>query len=177
MSILKYLCLAFLLISISTVFSQTIKKGPYLILTGKNTEMKVLWQNTISGTDEIKWGTDLSYSAGSATSHVYGKDFQHSYTIKGLTPGTKYYYLVKAGSTYKTGSFITVPSSGATSVKFLAYGDTRSNPDVHNTIAKLINSTCKTDTGYQTVLLSMGDLVSAGYIESLDIGILQLRFP
>lgn len=166
MRVCKSLLIAVILSTAFPVLSQSIVKGPYLILTGKNTEMKVLWQNNISGTDQIKWGTDLSYSLGSATSHIYGKDFQHSYTITGLTPGTKYFYQVKVGSTYKTGSFLTAPSSGATSVKFLAYGDTRSNPDVHNNIAKLINSTYSSDPGYQTVLLSMGDLVSAGYIES-----------
>jgi hypothetical protein len=166
MKIVRSIIFALLLATTLSCFSQTIKKGPYLILTGKNTEMKVLWQNTAPGSDQIRWGTDQSYSLGNGKSKDYGKDFQHSYIISGLTPGTRYYYQVQVGNISKNGSFFTPPSTSATSVKFLAYGDTRTNADVHNDVARQINSTFKTDSGYQTVLLSMGDLVSAGFNES-----------
>jgi uncharacterized protein YjdB len=102
---------------------------------------------------------------GTANNASYG-DKQHLQTITGLTPGTKYYYKVTVNGTTKTGSFVTPPATSATSVKFLAYGDTRTHPASHDAVAARINATCNSDPGYQSVLLSVGDLVSSGYNES-----------
>lgn len=165
MKIKTYLLLFLLSLIALPAFSQSFKKGPYLILGGNNTEMKVLWQNTGISTDQISWGTDLNYSMGTAANTSYGSDFQHLYTITGLNPGTKYYYKVVVNGVTKNGSFFTPPLADATTAKFLVYGDTRTNPNYHNAVAAKINSTCLADQGYQSVLLSVGDLVSSGYLE------------
>ena len=70
-----------------------VRKGPYMIYEGTNTEMTVLWQLDSTQTCTIEWGETTSYGS-SDTSSEYGGDHQHAYTITGLTPGVKYYYQV-----------------------------------------------------------------------------------
>ena len=137
------------------------RKGPYLIYPGNNTQMTVLWQMPSTQGCTLAWGTDTSYSTGSAATTEYGTDHQHKYTITGLTPGTKYYYRVTAGSSVATGSFRSAPAADANNVKFLAYGDTRTYPDRHAQIMAQINSTVASDPAYQTVLLHSGDFVDS----------------
>lgn len=138
-----------------------IKKGPYLIYPGNNTQMMVLWQMPTTTGCTIAWGTDTTYSTGSANTTEYGTDHQHKYTITGLTPGTKYYYRVTAGPSNATGSFRTAPAADATAVKFLAYGDTRTNPADHSAVSAGMNSLIAVDPDYQTMLLHVGDWVNA----------------
>jgi len=138
-----------------------VRKGPYLIYPGNNTQMTVLWQLDSTSTCTLAWGLDTSYSTGSANTTEYGSDYQHKYTITGLTPGTKYYYLVTAGTIQSMGSFRTAPAADATSVKFLAYGDTRSGAGNHNSVCAGINSAIAADAAYQTMLLHVGDWVAA----------------
>lgn len=144
--------------------AQSFKKGPYLVYDNVNTRMKVLWQNTASSSDALSWGTDLSYSLGTVNVAPYGTDYQHAYTIPGLAPGILYYYKVTVGTVTKTGSFYAAPPTDATSVKFLAYGDTRTYPNYHDNVAQQILSSYT--QGYQGVLISMGDLVADGNTES-----------
>ncbi|MGA3127930.1 MAG: metallophosphoesterase family protein [Candidatus Korobacteraceae bacterium] len=146
----------------STAFAQVgnFQKNPYLMFTGVsagnctsqtgpygpcantnanenvgNTSMEVGWQDTVSQTDTISWGTTTAYGHSASVPEVavpaswnaaYGH--QHFYTITGLTPGTKYYYQVSGTSISATGSFITAPPSNATAVKFIGMGDSRSQP-------------------------------------------------
>ncbi len=147
-----------------TVWSFTtevaIKKGPYLIYDGNNTQMMVLWQLPTTQSCTLAWGTDTSYSTGSTGTTEYGTDHQHKYTITSLTPGTKYYYRVTTPSIILTGSFRTAPAADATNVKFLAYGDTRTNAGSHAAIASAVNSTYTSDPDYQTMMLLSGDWVN-----------------
>ena len=94
------------------------KKGPYLIYEGTNTEMTVLWQLSSTQSCNIAWGLDTNYSTGNSNTSEYGGDHQHKYSITSLTPGTKYYYKVTVGSDYSIGSFRTAPASDATSTTF-----------------------------------------------------------
>ncbi len=140
-----------------------IKKGPYLIYPGVNTQMTVLWQ-VDAGTSScnIAWGTDTTYSLGYANTTEYGTDHQHKYTITGLTPGTKYYYRVTVSGVPYTGSFNAAPAADATDVKFFMYGDTRTNGGSHNSVAGQMVSTYTADSAYQTMVLHAGDWVSGG---------------
>jgi hypothetical protein len=144
----------------------TLKKGPYLIYPGNNTQMTVLWQLDSSATCTIVWGTDTTYSDGSANTTEYGTDHQHKYTITTLTPGTKYYYKVTVGAGFSTGSFRAAPPATASNVKFLLYGDTRTYPAIHDTVCAAMVNTFETDPNYQTILLHDGDFVENGTIES-----------
>ncbi len=133
------------------------QKGPYLIYPGNNAQMTVLWQmsNTIGCT--LAWGLDPNCTTGSTATTEYGTDHQHKYTITGLTPGTKYYYKITAGSAQTTSSFRTAPAANATSVKFFAYGDTRTFPADHSTVCAGMNSVIAGDPDFQTMLLHTGD--------------------
>ena len=143
-----------------------IRKAPYLIYNGKPGEMQVQWQLDSTATSLIAWGTDPTYSTGSAQTTEYGNDHQHKFTIQYLSNATKYYYRVIAGTDTLYGSFYTAPDSAATKLKFLAYGDTRSYPGDHNTIAGRIIDEFTTDSAYQSLIIVVGDLVSRGDEES-----------
>jgi hypothetical protein len=135
-----------------------IRKGPYLIYEGTNTSMTVLWQTDGTESNTVRWGTDTSYTMGEATVGVYGSDFQHKHVITGLTPGVKYYYQIDG---YGTGSFYAAPASNATSVKFLAYGDSRSYPANHETVAFRMRTRYAADPALQTILLHDGDFIGS----------------
>jgi hypothetical protein len=143
-----------------------LKKGPYLIYPGDNTQMTVLWQLDTTGTCSIAWGTDTTYSTGSANVSEYGTDYQYKYTITNLTPGTKYYYRVTVDMAFATGSFKAAPPAAASNLKFLVYGDTRTYPAIHDTVCAAMVNTFEADPGYQTILLHDGDFVNAGLTES-----------
>jgi len=141
--------------------SVILRKGPYLMYQGNNTQMTVLWQLDGSVTCTLAWGLDTTYSTGSTQTTEYGGDRQHAYTITGLTPGIKYYYKLTVEAGVTTGSFQTAPAASATSVKLFAYGDTRTNPGDHSTVCAGMNSVIVGDPAYQTMLLHVGDWVES----------------
>lgn len=149
-----YSMIAVALCSLSAVAA--VRKGPYLIYENTNTAMSVLWQLDSTQNCTLRWGTTTSYTGGSATSSEYGNDYQHKYTITGLQPGTKYYYQIDGVG---TGSFVTAPPDNASRVKLFAYGDTRTNPSIHDGVAAQMLSTLQADGGYQTVALFSGDYI------------------
>jgi hypothetical protein len=137
-----------------------LKKGPTLILTGNNTQMRVVWQWTANSSFRVDWGTSTSYgssatvSASDSTNHIY------KYDIGGLNPGSKYYYRVVVGSQCASSSFYAPPASSATSVKFFSYGDTRTNGSTHNGLAGQVNSAFAADPAFQSLNINVGDWVS-----------------
>ena len=152
--------LAASLIASNLNFAQLMRKAPYLIYTGHNTEMQVLWQLNTTATCTLEWGTDLSYSLGSIQTSQFGIDHQHTYTITNLTPGTKYYYRVDIDPVIYSGSFYSAPDDDATSLKFFAYGDTRTHPENHDAVAKEIVNTFLEDEEFQSLVISMGDFTT-----------------
>lgn len=132
-------------------------KSPYLLFEGSNTSMSLLWQTSDDQANVIKWGTDTSYTMGQETVGTYGTDHQHKFTINGLKPATKYYYDVDG----QTGSFVTAPADDATSVKFLSYGDSRTQPSYQEQVAGLALKAYAADPAYQTILLNSGDIASS----------------
>jgi len=142
------------------------RKAPYLIYTGDVSEMQVLWQLDATDICTIDWGTDTTYSLGSAQTNEYGSDHQHTYTIENLTPATKYYYRVSQNQEVHTGSFRSAPDTNETDIKFFAYGDTRTYPATHNQVAAAMVETYIGDENFQSIIISVGDLVSDGNSES-----------
>ena len=137
-------------------------KGPTLIYTGDNTKMRVFWQWSSNATFQMQWGTSTSYGLGNVavnptdtTNHLY------TYDISGLTPGTKYYYRAVVGSQASSGTFYAAPASSAANVKFVSYGDTRTNGSIHNGLAGQVVSLFQSDPAFQTLNLNVGDWVSA----------------
>ncbi|MBW1813598.1 MAG: hypothetical protein JRJ39_07965 [Deltaproteobacteria bacterium] len=128
--------------------------------------MTILWQVNETENCTIKWGYDTFYSLYSVKTTEYGIDHQHSYTIKNLKPETKYYYNVIVKNTDHTGSFYTAPKPTTKKVAFIVYGDTRSFPTIHNSMAGSIVSTYTADPAFQTFVLLTGDTVEYGADES-----------
>ncbi len=143
-----------------------LRKAPYLVYRGDPTTMQVLWQPYTTATATIEWGTDTSYSLGSAETSEYGIAHQHAYTITGLTPGQKYFYRVTFTGTVYTGSFHAAPPVGAPALKFFAYGDTRTDVLTHNGIAAQMMHAVAVDSTRHTVIVSTGDLVNNGDSET-----------
>jgi len=139
-------------------------KNPYLIYTGSNTAMKIMWQMTETETCTLEWGTqDGNYDLGMVNTVENSSSLYqhiHSYTITGLQPGEKYYYRATGGGITRTGSFYTAPDADAAKVRFLAFGDTRSATTTHDQVCGgvITNFTDDPDTTYQTIAIGVGDI-------------------
>jgi hypothetical protein len=128
--------------------------------------MTVLWQLEVTTDCEISWGLDSNYSLGSALTTEYGTDHQHSYTISGLTPGTKYYYKVVAPVETIEASFRSAPPDTDTELKFFMFGDTRTNYLWHDSVSSAMIADYQEDELFQTISVCTGDLVKFGAVES-----------
>lgn len=159
--------LFFLFIISGLIYPQQMHKEPYLIYNGNQTEMQVVWQLYSTDTCRIEWGTDTLYALGNQPTYEYGTSHQHSYTITNLTPAEKYYYRVSVSQEFYTGAFHSAPDSNADAISFFAYGDTRSNPGIHNQVAAAMIAAYNDDPDFQSIIISVGDLVSNGDSESL----------
>ncbi len=85
-------------------------------------------------------------------------DSFHVLSVGGLQPATRYEYTVLSGNlALATGRFATAPrmDSGAT-VKFLVYGDDRTDPSAHQLVVRALSSTPS------DLLVNTGDLVEDG---------------
>lgn len=142
------------------------RKQPYLIFPGDPTRMRVLWQLTASAPSTISWGPDTACALGSAATSEYGVDHQHAYTISALAPGATYHYRVTAGDATYRGLFAAVPPAGASSASLFVYGDTRTYPAIHNTLARAMMARAAADPDYRSLLLVAADLVNNGDSET-----------
>jgi len=142
------------------------RKAPYVLYSGENTEMLIVWQLNETGTCEFKWGTDTNYTSGTLTSSEYGSDHQHKVELTNLQVSTKYYYSVNYNNSVKTGSFRSGAADNETQVSFYAYGDTRSYPSDHDDVAQCLRTKLNNFPESQTFILSSGDLVSNGNNET-----------
>lgn len=181
MNFQKKISLSLLLLISIVAFSQTTSTGkklksvsntsefaknPYLLYTGKNTEMLILWQTAGTKSCRVDWGTDLTYATGTQQTTEYGTDHQHKFTITGLTPATKYYYKVTVNNTEsKIGDFITGAADNETAVSFYTYGDTRTYPANHDAVAKKILDEIALDPKSQSIMMFNGDFVQYGNTE------------
>lgn len=146
--------------------NSTFHKQPYLIYEGINSQMRVIWQLSETANCEIFWGTDSTYSLGNALTEEYGDDHQHSYTMEGLIPGTKYHYKVVYDADIFQASFYTAPPEDEENIKFFVYGDTRSDSENHDLNSLAMISNYQEDQAFQSLTLFTGDHVYYGAEES-----------
>jgi hypothetical protein len=151
-----------------------IRKGPYLIYSGKPTTMTVLWQTYQTPTDAtIEWGTTASYGKGPVRVRESGSssdEHQFAYTISKLLPATRYYYRVTNDTYAHAGSFMTAPRPDQASLSFYGYGDTQPGylnpPTGHNDVLTALLSDMNLGPDQrQTLLVNMGDNVYQGLNE------------
>jgi hypothetical protein len=142
------------------------RKNPYLLYPGENDKMLLVWQMHNTDTCHIYLGTNTLYT-DTITSVEYGNDHLHKYLFTNLSQATKYFYKVSVNSNdYKTGSFITGLSNNAKNVSFYAYGDTRTYPLLHDSVAKQVLNAISMDSASQSFIISSGDIVANGNQES-----------
>ena len=141
------------------------RKGPYLLFTGDNTRMDVVWQLDNTENSTIEWGNTDQYLLGTAITAEYGTNHMHRFSISNLTPGTKYYYRVIIGNGESAGTIMTAPNAEAKDLKFFAFGDTRDGTEIHDSIDSQIIAAFTDDPDYQTFILSPGDIVSEGDLD------------
>ncbi|MCK5029580.1 MAG: metallophosphoesterase [Bacteroidales bacterium] len=145
---------------------QLFRKAPYLLYSGENDKMLILWQLQETRICDFEWGEDDTYSTGFTTTEEFNDSHQHKIILSELIPDTKYFYKVTLDSLYvKTGNFKTGALDTEDKVSFYAYGDTRTYPSQHNLVAKMIMKDIQEDHKSQTFIVSSGDMVSNGDVE------------
>ena len=129
--------------------------GPYVTEVGTVSAL-IHWVtagNTEAGTVTIV-GTGVSAVATVAA--LPGRPEQlHTAAIKGLKPLTRHTYEISCAGRTVQGSFTTAPDGGEP-IRFVAYGDTRSRPDMHRVVAGAI---AREEPMF---VLHSGDLVANG---------------
>ncbi|MCX7872407.1 MAG: metallophosphoesterase family protein [Verrucomicrobiae bacterium] len=148
-----------------------ISKGPYLQAPGSNT-MTIMWEATVNRQAVIHYGADgnlnlrlvvnsgkqVESSMGGSTSLTSLRTNFYIYqaTLRGLTPGVIYSYSVEFGGIKTPVKKFKTFEQSSQKVKFIAYGDTRTNPDIHS---RLVAHFKKFSPEF---ILHTGDLVSKG---------------
>lgn len=136
-------------------------KGPYLQAPGQNT-MTVMWESMTAGEAIVHFGlngqTDQS-ATGKPFKTITANDRQYylyKVTLNGLKPGSTYAYTVELKGTKSAPKRLRTFAEQPSKVVFIAYGDTRTNPDIHADLAKWFK---KYDPDF---ILHTGDLVARG---------------
>ncbi len=160
-----YAVILFIFCNLAPAAQPLIAKGPYLQAPGSNT-MTIMWESPVNAPaslfygeganpntvlraiNRIRYSSSTSISSGKITYYVYQA------TLNNLEPGTTYSYYVQIGNTNTPiKKFRTFNSD---KIRFIAYGDTRTNPDTHKRIAQHFKSFSP------DFILHTGDLVSHG---------------
>jgi acid phosphatase type 7 len=107
---------AALMIALSAnVYSQgmRINRGPYL-QTGTPTSIVIKWKTSSASDSRVRYGTEPGNL--SSVTDMSGSRTLHEVQLKGLKPGTRYYYSVGSSSTVLQGGaenyFVTSPAAG-----------------------------------------------------------------
>ncbi len=152
---------------VSGVAKDIFRKAPYLLYTGKNNQMLIMWQLKSKHSASIAWGKTTSYEEGSKSLSEYSSDHLEKALLDNLTPNSKYYYQISIdGKPAFMGGFRTGATSSTKKVSFYIYGDTRSDPKSHDLVAKGVMNEIAKDPSSATFIVSSGDLVSNGESES-----------
>ncbi len=144
------------------------RKHPYLIYPGDIRTMTLLWQTYDSVDCTVEWGVSFSSMEKDSISIEYGDDHQHRMNLENLMPDTKYFYRVIAGADTAGGDFFTGKEDDDEKITFYAYGDTRTYPADHDSLAGQILRDIAISDSNQTFIISDGDLVGRSPDETSD---------
>lgn len=129
--------------------------------------MLILWQLKSSHSATISWGKTQNYEEGGKSISGFENDYQMKALISNLTPNSQYFYRVSIdGVAVYSGSFRSGAAEDTDKIKFYMYGDTRSHPNNHDKVAKALLDEVAKDPNSNTFVISTGDLVSYGNLES-----------
>ena len=151
---------ALIFFSIASAQQGRMRKGPYLIYPNEPTRMTVLWQLENSAYCRIIWGLTPACSTGRVLTTETGYDVdehQHIQTLSNLIPNRIYYYQVIENGVIHYGTFRSAPPDTAGSTSFFIYGDTRTYPQMHDSVLSGICRDISDFPSHQTILLHAGD--------------------
>ncbi|HEC07663.1 MAG TPA: metallophosphoesterase [Thiolapillus brandeum] len=97
----------------SAAWADTVTRGPYL-QTGSDQQVTIHWRTDVDSSSRVYFGTSPSSLDHTAESPQSGTE--HVVKLDGLSPFTRYYYKVQAGSTRigdTSNTFVTTPSPGS----------------------------------------------------------------
>lgn len=123
--------IAMIMILAVDCYCGVIEKGPYLQNVGKD-HITIMWETLYATKGRVEYGLTEDYGLFVESSE---KTDIHEVTLRALMPGTQYYYKIASGYSTKSATFRTAPDHEIP-VKFVVYGDSQANPDIHESIAK-----------------------------------------
>ena len=142
-------------------------KGPYVQdLSATSAEVRV----------EVDPPAPVTLDLGDAATpgrfeHKQAASF-HTFPVTGLSPKTLYRYNVTSGIAQKAGTFTTAPpNTGGDAVKFLIYGDNRSDDSAHAAVVRAMVA------HPADFLLNTGDLVEHGGLPGLWQRFFEIEAP
>ncbi|MBN1308454.1 MAG: metallophosphoesterase family protein [Chitinispirillaceae bacterium] len=156
------------------------RKSPYLIYPNRPAEMTVLWQMENSATCQLRWGTTPACSTGRVLTTETGQtidEHQHIHTLSELTPNRLYYYQVVENGVIHHGTFRSAPPDTADSTSFFIYGDTRTYPQMHDSVLSGICHTIRNAPSRQTILLHTGDWTASSWESYWDMEYFNRAYP
>ena len=138
----------------TSAFRDTLVRGPYLQSVTTDSVI-IVWETEGSSRGEVIYGETDKYGSG-VTDPVVGTS--HAITLTNLTPYTTYHYRVEDdGVTFsKDAAFRTAAGPDQTKFTFAAFGDTRTQGQIHQ---EVVDSIVAQDPDF---VLHTGDLVDRG---------------
>jgi len=139
-----------------------ITRGPYLCDV-TTTSIAISWETGEAGNSIVEYATDVQYIAGGAydqRAEVAESVKRHSVTLRDLMPFTRYHYRVVSGSDVGDDNEFHTAVEWFDPFTLVAYGDTRTNPNDHQSVVNMIIEHSP------DLVLNAGDLVDSGNVLS-----------
>ena len=145
---------------VDTAKAVTIIKGPYLQQVTQYS-IVIMWETDFASDSKVEYGSGHSVERNESVT-IHEIELTNELNPGSLNPGETYAYKVSSkatlgGATVTSGTFTfaTAPATEQT-FRFVAYGNTRDNPDDHTLVIQaIINSEPE-------IVLNTGDLVGNG---------------
>ena len=130
-------------------------RGPYLQSVTTDSII-VVWETGLPSPGEVAYGETAEYGSNATDPEM---DTRHAVTLTGLTPYTVYHYRVESSGTplSEDVTFRTAAGPDQTEFTFVAFGDTRTQHQVHQAVVDRIVAL------EPDFVLHTGDLVTHGY--------------
>ena len=156
---MKYFRFLFFYIFLLTVYgyAQIITKGPFLVEPGDKV-IRIRWETNQPIDCSVKFGQKevLGREVQAKLRAEKHGGYLYEATLVDLEPGSDYIYQIFAGKQLSVTKKFRTADSKADRLRFVAMGDSRSNPDIFK---KIIDNTQAANPDF---IISMGDLVANG---------------
>jgi len=139
-------------VTITELGAVQIIKGPYL-QTMTQSSIVVMWETDVAAGSRVDYGTT---APGESTVEDPSPVTIHEVQITGLATGTTYHYTVTSGGTTSAASTFTSAPETLQPFRFVAYGDSRSQPTEHAAVVAGIIASAP------AFVVHTGDLVGSG---------------